>query len=70
MRSRLWFTYRKNFRPIGKLIVMVGTESVYAPLGDTGYTCDSGWGCTLRCGQMMLGQALVLRHLGRGIVSL
>jgi cysteine protease ATG4 len=50
VRSKLWFTYRRNFRPIG----------------DTSYTSDSGWGCTLRCGQMMLGQALIMRHLGRG----
>jgi cysteine protease ATG4 len=49
VRSKLWFTYRRNFRPIG----------------DTSYTSDSGWGCTLRCGQMMLGQALIMRHLGR-----
>ncbi|KAI8515222.1 Cysteine protease atg4a [Branchiostoma belcheri] len=47
--SRLWFTYRKNFTPIG----------------GTGPMSDQGWGCMLRCGQMMLGQALVCRHLGR-----
>ncbi|KAG7263325.1 hypothetical protein CRUP_002217 [Coryphaenoides rupestris] len=47
--SRLWFTYRKNFQPIG----------------GTGPTSDTGWGCMLRCGQMILGQALVCRHLGR-----
>ncbi|XP_062521684.1 cysteine protease ATG4B-like [Corticium candelabrum] len=47
--SKLWFTYRKNFRAIG----------------GTGYTSDAGWGCTLRCGQMMLAQALTWRHLGR-----
>ncbi|XP_028650649.1 cysteine protease ATG4B [Erpetoichthys calabaricus] len=47
--SRLWFTYRKNFPPIG----------------GTGPTCDTGWGCMLRCGQMILGQALVCQHLGR-----
>uniref|UniRef100_A0A668AEG3 Cysteine protease n=1 Tax=Myripristis murdjan TaxID=586833 RepID=A0A668AEG3_9TELE len=47
--SRLWFTYRKNFQPIG----------------GTGPTSDTGWGCMLRCGQMILGEALVCRHLGR-----
>lgn len=49
VRTRLWFTYRKNFSPIG----------------GTGPTSDAGWGCMLRCGQMVLGQALINRHLGR-----
>ncbi|XP_006005315.1 cysteine protease ATG4B [Latimeria chalumnae] len=47
--SRLWFTYRKNFPPIG----------------GTGPSSDTGWGCMLRCGQMIFAQALVCRHLGR-----
>uniref|UniRef100_A0A672SN23 Cysteine protease n=1 Tax=Sinocyclocheilus grahami TaxID=75366 RepID=A0A672SN23_SINGR len=51
--SRLWFTYRKNFQPIG----------------GTGPTSDTGWGCMLRCGQMILGQALICSHLGRVQVS-
>lgn len=49
VRSKLWLTYRKNF----------------APVGGTTLTSDNGWGCMLRCGQMVIGQALVHRHLGR-----
>ncbi|XP_064639372.1 cysteine protease ATG4B-like [Lineus longissimus] len=47
--SKIWCTYRKNF----------------ASIGGTGPSCDAGWGCMLRCGQMMLAQALIGRHLGR-----
>ncbi|VDN39287.1 unnamed protein product [Gongylonema pulchrum] len=46
--SLLWFTYRKNFQPIG----------------GTGPKSDQGWGCMLRCGQMLLARALIVRHLG------
>lgn len=48
--SKIWCTYRKSFVPIG---------------GVDGLTTDKGWGCMLRCGQMVLAQALVNVHLGR-----
>lgn len=49
IKTRLWFTYRRQFSPIG----------------DSNLTSDSGWGCMHRCGQMLMGQALQLQHLGR-----
>ena len=48
IRSRLWFSYRKGF----------------VSIGDTGITSDKGWGCMLRCGQMVIAQALLFLHLG------
>ncbi|KAK0425707.1 hypothetical protein QR680_009331 [Steinernema hermaphroditum] len=47
--SLLWFTYRKNFPPIGGI----------------GPTSDQGWGCMLRCAQMLMAHTLTVRHLGR-----
>uniref|UniRef100_A0A7I4XXL6 Cysteine protease n=1 Tax=Haemonchus contortus TaxID=6289 RepID=A0A7I4XXL6_HAECO len=47
--SRFWFTYRRNF----------------APIGGTGPETDQGWGCMLRCAQMLLGEVLLRRHIGR-----
>ena len=48
IKSRLWFSYRKGF----------------VAIGDSSYTTDKGWGCMLRCGQMLLAQALINLHLG------
>lgn len=49
VQSRIWLTYRRNF----------------AQISDTTFTSDRGWGCMLRCGQMVLAEALLRRHLGR-----
>lgn len=53
--TRLWFTYRRSFPPL-----------TLSSRGERFTTCDTGWGCTLRSAQMLLGQALVLHVLGRG----
>uniref|UniRef100_A0A1I8BYM0 Cysteine protease n=1 Tax=Meloidogyne hapla TaxID=6305 RepID=A0A1I8BYM0_MELHA len=50
-RSLIWFTYRRNWpSPIG---------------GSGGPTTDLGWGCMIRCGQMLLAQTLTALHLGK-----
>ncbi|CAF4489612.1 unnamed protein product, partial [Rotaria socialis] len=49
--SKFWFTYRTGFAPIG---------------GPSGPTKDTGWGCMMRCGQMMLAEGYVRFFLPAG----
>ena len=47
--SRIWFTYRKGFSQINGN----GPES------------DQGWGCMIRCGQMLLAETFIRLYLDR-----
>lgn len=50
IKSKLWITYRRNFPPIDD---------------NLRYTTDRGFGCMIRCGQMVLANALLYKNLGR-----
>ncbi|KAI9749905.1 MAG: Cysteine protease atg4 [Chaenotheca gracillima] len=70
--ARLWFTYRSNFPPIAKSSdpgassAMTFSVRLRSQLVDHGgFTSDSGWGCMIRSGQSLLGNALSMIKLGR-----
>ncbi|CAI4049540.1 cysteine protease ATG4 SKDI_14G1060 [Saccharomyces kudriavzevii IFO 1802] len=78
VRSRVNFTYRTRFVPIARapdgpsplsLNVLVRTNPIntienYIANPDC-FNTDIGWGCMIRTGQSLLGNALQILHLGR-----
>lgn len=50
VKSKIWITYRRDFLPIDD---------------QNQYTTDRGFGCMIRCGQMVLANALIYKNLGR-----
>lgn len=51
-RSRIWFSYREGFAPL-------------LNINQNNAKSDCGWGCMLRCAQMMFANAILILNLSR-----
>ena len=74
--SRFWFTYRSHFPPIKKSSDLNASSSLTLAvrlrsqlIDQGGFTSDTGWGCMIRSGQCLIGNALAILRLGRGNVA-
>ena len=68
--SRIWMTYRTDFTPIprsGQPSNLSFTTRLRTQLSadQSGFASDVGWGCMIRTGQCLLGNALLMNRLGR-----
>jgi len=52
----IWFSYREKMPPIMN-------ETFKKSL-----TCDRGWGCMIRCGQMLLAEGIKRHFQGKGLL--
>lgn len=70
--SRLWMTYRSEFEPIAKPRDPKAFSALSFPMriksqlvDQNGFVSDSGWGCMIRSGQMLLANTVAIHRLGR-----
>lgn len=63
--SKLWFSYRKSFAPIKFYVQEPLSGRMVIASENSQLSSDVGWGCVIRCTQMLLAQALVVKLLGR-----
>ena len=69
--TRVWMTYRSNFPPIPRSQDPSATSAMtfsvrLRSLADReGFSSDTGWGCMIRSGQSLLGNAMVMLQKGR-----
>ena len=70
--SKLWFSYRSGFPAIPKSTDPKATASMSFSVRlrsqlveQGGFTSDTGWGCMIRSGQSLLGNAMLMLQLSR-----
>ncbi|KAF3796986.1 putative cysteine protease atg4 [Colletotrichum gloeosporioides] len=75
--SKFWMTYRSEFEPIAKSTDPRASSALSLSMriksqlvDQSGFSSDSGWGCMIRSGQMLLANAMAITNLGRVADSL
>ncbi|KAF4850629.1 putative cysteine protease ATG4 [Colletotrichum siamense] len=75
--SKFWMTYRSDFELIAKSTDPRASSALSLSMriksqlvDQSGFSSDSGWGCMIRSGQMLLANAMAITNLGREQPSL
>lgn len=75
--SKFWMTYRSEFELIAKSTDPRASSALSLSMriksqlvDQSGFSSDSGWGCMIRSGQMLLANAMAITNLGRGMSCL